>query len=250
MKEKFTRLFIGVALAVATGTFASAATAYDFSTLSGAINTSLSGFACTGTGCPSATVSAQAFWFSSSSAAASGASLNIYHPYGLSICDTSDPGYSGGDCSYGEHQIDNHNGFDALLITFSTAVNLNTLNLTAFNGVNGQSVADADLTYWVNKSITTGTTTLTTLGSGSNVTNSGLGACGSGCSVSDSVNLTNVTSIIIAASTSNPDTTFDGFKVTSLAVSAASATPEPTSMAMLGSGLVGCGLLLRRRKKN
>jgi hypothetical protein len=64
--------------------------------------------------------------------------------------------------------------------------------------------------------------------------------------VNDAITANGVSSILIMASTT--DGKVDGFKLSDIGLNAVtSATPEPASMAMMGSGLLACAALLRRR---
>jgi hypothetical protein len=260
MKHQVLKLIFGVSLAVATSGIASATTAYDnYTNLNGGGGVSLSGFnSCTttangstSTGCPVKISGASAFYFGTNTTTAeTGASIGAYSGYGLGICSAGDSSFTGGtttgtcSSSDGQHQIDNKNGYEALLITFSAAVNISSFNLAVFN-ISGTASANADLTYWTNPVTITGSTTISSLGTGTSVNAAGLGTCNP-CTVNDAITANGVTSILIMASTT--DGKVDGFKLSDIGLNAVtSATPEPASMVMLGSGLLACAAMLRRR---
>jgi hypothetical protein len=254
-----------VCLAVATSGIASATTAYDnYTNLNGGGGVSLSGFnSCTTTAngstsitCPVKVVSASAFYFGTNTTTdETAASIGAYSGYGLGICSSGDTSFTGGKngvslangtcgTTDGQHQIDNKNGYEALLITFSAAVNISSLNLAVFN-ITGTTSANADLTYWTNPATITGSTTISSLGTGASVNAANLGTCNP-CTVNDAVNANGVTSILIMASTT--DGKVDGFKLSDIGLNAVtSSAPEPASMAMMGSGLLACAAMLRRR---
>lgn len=194
------------------------------------------------------TVTETAWWVNTSTPTSSTvlntAAVMSFNGYGLGSCNGND--YVSGNCSSPNHQMDNQNGVDFLLLLFSTPVNISNLTLLHSGAaVTGQG-DDADFTYWTRSAgLVNGSTTFGSLGTGTTVNTSI--SCSS-CDVSSSVNLTNVTYLLIAAAPNNPDSTRDAFKLKSLDVTIAS-TPEPGSIIMLGSGLLACAEFARRRRK-
>jgi hypothetical protein len=151
-----------------------------------------------------------------------------------------------GGCSAPEHQVDNHNQYDFLLLTFSAPVTLNSVVLKNFGTCSGCGAIDMDMSYW---------TSPTTFALGSVPTSgqqndlcggSGQPACNAS-GLTDSLSGTNVRSLLIAAAynpnITNGDSTPDYFKVSSLSVS----NPEPASIILIGSGLLAAAVIGRRR---
>jgi len=221
-------------------------------------------------------VTETAFWMSNSSAnsttngAFTGstggtASVGSYGAgYGLGVCNPAEISAASGnlDCSTnstnnGSHQVDNANGVDFILLKFSTPVSLagltNNLGLVHVSGIGTSTTNDADITWWTPASNITSSTHFNDLGTGTDVNTSSANC--SDCLVTDTVagsSLTNVTYLLIAASASNMDGKTDAFKLNALTVGTVGVgttgtTPEPASMAMMGSGLLACAVILRRR---
>jgi hypothetical protein len=263
---------------------ASAVTTYSFD-FGGNAGTSTSGTGAQATGTTSVggsfsffdtthtvSVTETAWWMSSAAITANGsfgaggtASVGSYGAgYGLGVCNQSEITAAGGnlDCSTnsatnGAHQIDNVNGVDFILLKFSTPVSLagltSNLGLVHFSSVGTTPGNDADITWWTPASNITTSTTYSSLGTKTDVNTSSANC--SDCLVTDTVSgssLTNVTYLLIAASTSNTDATPDAFKLNALTVGAVGGgtqgvTPEPASKVMMGSGLLACAAMLRRR---
>ncbi len=264
--------------------------ATDFTDASGAAQTFVSGSNSNGSTSVTGTVTAYsaAAYNGSGNEALAAASIGTYGAgYGMGVCDLQD---SGGvtvnpNCSSPGHQMDNGKaggaGYtDFILITFSTAVDLSSIQLGTFGSDPGNSDL-VNMSYWTNVTATvvngvtiynssdqtstgsvdevssvstTGETTLTcdantgftdSCPSNGNsltygATNQGTGTFGG----------TDVTSLLISAQYANitsADTSY--FKVQDLTVTnySAPATPEPASFFLIGSGLLAGGVFGRRR---
>ena len=200
------------------------------------------------------TVTETAWWLTASPTVGTSkfatASLAAYSGYGLGVCN----GNEGLNCGDPHHQVDNATSLDFVLFTFSAPVNLTSIVLDHYSAAGGAGTGDdADLTFWTPS---TGLTTSSTwMGGGTTINNTGVVPCTSAapsCLITDTLAGTNVTYLLVAAATSNPDATLDSFKVNALNFSPGTniptSTPEPGSMFLLGTALITGGMLLRRRK--
>lgn len=239
---KIVNCLIAAAALVGASTAASAQTVV-FTTDSGHVTSSTG----SGTGNSSTFTSATggihavvtAFQSNQSTSATNTATLGVYSP-GLGVIGNSD-----GDGSSGRHQIDNVGGYtDFVQIMFDRAVTLNSIGLTSF--AVGSSTLDNDLAYLA-------TTGLFTSGSG---TPSGwttiLGAGGAmpaGDSGLRALATTGSSAVsrywLVGASLGS---TNDGFKISSLTVTAAVPEPATWGMMLIGFGAIGMASRSRRRK--
>jgi len=241
-------------LALAAGA-ASASTSFDFSTQTGnsgsGMGDSLS-FASGGI-----TITETAWWLSTSSPTSGTtfekAEVDAYNGYGLGVCDPTE----GSNCGSPSHQVTNDQGVDFILLTFSSPVSLqsltNNLSLLHYANVNGSSnTSNADIEYWTPSGALTTSTTLGSLGTGTDVNN---GCTTAPCTVTDTVTGgTSVSELLIAAQP-GADSNDVAFKLAALTVNSSassnqSSTPEPSTEILLGSGLLAASALMRRRNKN
>jgi hypothetical protein len=204
--------------------------------------------------------------------------VGAYSNAGLGICETQ----SGGNCGVPYHQMDNYNNpggnsapadFEFMLIQFSAAVNLSSIQLGNW-GVASGSANPFYATYLVSSSanaislagttysqltsgtdgfsaaMTTSCTSGVTLEDGSNGNG---GSTTSNCAVNgnavDNLSGTNVTYLLIGASTTQ-NLNEDFFKIQDLNANhgGPSPTPEPATFALFGIALIGFGMFGRKRK--
>jgi len=195
------------------------------------------------------------------------AAVGQYTGYGLGVCSVSTDGspYSSGysdtnpsnGCNAPYHQVNDVNGIEFILFTFSTPVNLSSITLANFGG-DPDNLNEMGFTYWVDPNSLTaisagGTTVLcgtdsaptcpTSEGSGGGI---GSGSWTTGFGANGQGSLSDVTTLLVAADTSESD---DFFKVQGLG-GIVRATPEPATFGVFGISLVGLGLYRRGRKKS
>lgn len=212
--------------------------------------------------------------FNSSATLATG-EVGAYSGDGIGICEDQ----TGSNCDDPYHQIDNGDNpnatgtndsqsqydFEFMLIQFSAAVNLSSIQLGNF-GVASGTADPFYATYLVSSdtsAISLAGTTFSSLTSGTDGFSSAdqvsctsgvtLGDGGSGtsnCAVNgngvDNLSGTNVTYLLIGASTTQ-NLNEDFFKIQDIDASK-TATPEPSTYALLGLALTGLGLYGRKRK--
>lgn len=163
---------------------------------------------------------------------------------GLGVCNTAETTSS---CGSPSHTMDNSAGKDFLLFQFNAGVDPSSVVLRAY------STGDSDLSYW-----TGNTSASTTLLSGQTLAS--LGGLGFGAQIENLDNVAanprtaslsgvNVNALLISANLANLDGVKDYMKVSSLTVEyPSSQIPEPATMGLLGSALLGLGVLRTRRR--
>lgn len=160
--------------------------------------------------------------------------LGQFPTAGLGVCDREE------SCGSPSHQVDNVGRYNFVLVAFSSIVT------DVSFVINPYGTYDRDVSYWTGSGATP---------SLNGVTLASLGSLGFGSQVDDnaspssSARTVNIAggafSYILFGAQVGTDLD-DYFKIESVT---ASAVPEPGSLALLGSGLLGLGWLARRRNK-
>jgi hypothetical protein len=167
--------------------------------------------------------------------------LAEYQTNGLAVCNPNEQP----SCGVPEHQIDNYHGLEFVLIGFSAAVNLNSVQVQNYGSPTGGS-ADVDLSYAVlsasqESSLLGGTLAFNSIAF-TTLTSSNL--------TSDTYTLTGAGQYLLigTAVTGNygGDSTPDAFKIQNVIVNPASV-PEPSSVFLIGSGLIAAAYFGKRR---
>ncbi len=149
--------------------------------------------------------------------------------YGLGVCASDD------QCTFDEWQVDNNGRDNFVLFTFNMPVNIATVAIRQSTATHDSDTAwfastTAAITpslSWFNQNVVNGPTM-----NPDTTRNVAIGANG-------------VQSLLFGAPSNRGDN--DYFKIWS--VDATASAPEPGSMMMLGSGLLGLGIVARRRRK-
>jgi PEP-CTERM motif-containing protein len=176
------------------------------------------------------------------------AALGLYSGAGLATCNSQEWG-SSFPCSSPDHAIDNDDEYDFVQFNFSSAVNLQEVGLYTFGGY------DYDVSFWLGNGVT---------GLAGKALNNMPAGFGSRQDVDNDTsvdlqpgNLT-YTSLLFGAQKGDDN---DRFKVKYLTFDVpsinlecgpqapCSPTPEPGSLVLMGTGLVGFATLLRRRAR-
>jgi PEP-CTERM motif len=185
-------------------------------------------------------------------------------PLGLTVCNQNE----GLGCGSPQHQVDNNNGFDFVLIEFSAKVDLTSLTLSTYQGNGSSDSQDFEYAYGTGAFpvITPGSTSVASLmGSATQVscTTAGFNTlakdnCDTGASntYSNSTGFSSgangATWVMIGAQDPNSGGS-DYFKISQLVISThntVTATPEPGTFGLIGLALAGLGAASRKFKSS
>ena len=183
--------------------------------------------------------------FNTNSDTIAAAPLGLYSP-GLGVL-TSNDSYSGN-----EHQIDNLNGVDFLMLQFSQNVTLSSIGRTVFQ-LDNISPSDSDSAYWADTkgAISTAANWNTAVDISKYTVDESLWTEVKGGSSSSVTAVSpNVTASVWLVGADFLGTRNDGFKLSSFAVTTptVAAVPEPASWATMLAGFGVIGGAVRRRK--
>jgi len=159
---------------------------------------------------------------------------------GLGVCNASE----GNGCNNPEHQVDNYVSTDLVLFRFSAPVSNLFLTLTSTSG------NDADFSYWLKT--TPGAVNLTTLTLATIANSQGFGSqlnkdTNSSSQSNVALGGTGVYALAVSARVGG-DSYKDYFKIGGLSGTQTNVVPEPGTYALLGSALLGLGMLRRYRR--
>lgn len=158
--------------------------------------------------------------------------------FGMGVCNANE----GANCGSPDHQVDNANGVDFVLIQFSSPILLSSVQIQPYGNY------DTDVSYF------TGNTAAGLNLNGKSIAD--LAALGFGAVSTDLANAsTNARSVVINSSPVNAllfgarlpggDPQCDYFKVQ---VISGSSVPEPATLGLVGLALLAAGLVRRRPK--
>ncbi|HEY6357795.1 MAG TPA: PEP-CTERM sorting domain-containing protein [Vicinamibacterales bacterium] len=180
----------------------------------------------------------------------SGAELGSYS-IGLGVCDAAE---GGPNCDSPNHQIDNFGGKDDfVLINFGTQVSLSSIQLFTYDDSDGDG---RNISYWVGNTIPNGNLASDSV---SNFTFTNV-TCPGTCTnpATDPLTGTGQYLLIGASLIDNPGTcgrretcAADEFKIQDVTLTPGDPdpVPEPTSMVLLGTGLLAGASRLRRQRR-
>jgi hypothetical protein len=178
--------------------------------------------------------------------------LGQYSGYGLGVCDASENGGESG-CSSSEKPVDNIGGYDDYVLFYFGGTSVNFSSIVLKSDSTGEedehASSDRDASYLVGS-----------LGSISGKKYSDFGTftnlnCSS-CANPVTFGLTGSGTYLLFGAAKGTTDLNDSFKISSLTITTNSVTgqdisavPEPGSMVLLGTGILGLASRLRRRKQ-
>lgn len=161
---------------------------------------------------------------------------------GLGVCNQSE----GTNCGNPEHQVDNNNNVDFVLFEFNKSVEFKSITIDPYGEY------DRDVTFFVadlsDPTIQYGTWKLSDLSTYWGIAAADINNSKSGDPLT--ISLSGLGNRLLFGAYSGNSQSFygvDRFKIKTLEVRAI-PSPEPSSLALLGSGLVAAGFIRRRKK--